>query len=71
MPILLLFLLVAVFAYLWWERRHSTLTRACRWRLDRDLGPSTYRCASCGAVCDPGAGKQPRACLRPGAPPQQ
>ena len=65
MPILLLFLLFAVLAYLWWERRNSSLTRQCRWRLDRGLGATTYRCASCGAVHDPGPGKPPQLCLRP------
>ena len=35
MPILLLLLGVSVFVYLWLARRNSTLTRACKWRLDR------------------------------------
>ena len=65
MPILLLILVVAVFAYLWVERRNSSLTRACRWRLDRSLGQTVHRCATCGALCDPGPGKRPRQCLRP------
>jgi uncharacterized iron-regulated membrane protein len=65
MPILLLLLGVSVFAYAWLSRRNSTLTRACKWRLDRRLGPTVHRCAACGAVCDPGAGKVPKQCLRP------
>jgi hypothetical protein len=65
MPILLLLLGVSVFVYLWLTRRNSTLTRACKWRLDRRLGPSVHRCAACGAVCDPGPGRQPQHCLRP------
>ncbi|HCZ01768.1 MAG: hypothetical protein A3D16_13640 [Rhodobacterales bacterium RIFCSPHIGHO2_02_FULL_62_130] len=64
MPILLLLLGLSVFGYLWLARRGSSLTRACRWRLDRSLGPSTYRCASCGALCDPGLAHEPRQCLR-------
>ncbi|GLS88132.1 hypothetical protein GCM10010873_31060 [Cypionkella aquatica] len=64
MPLLLLLLGVSVFVYGWLARRNSTLTRACRWRLDRRLGPSSYKCAACGALCDPGVGKLPRQCLR-------
>lgn len=64
MPLLLLLLAVSVFGYGWLARRNSTLTRDCRWRLDRRLGPSIYQCAGCGAVCDPGIGKAPRHCLR-------
>jgi LSD1 subclass zinc finger protein len=60
MPVLLLILLVSVFAYLWLARRGKTLTRSCRWRLDRTLGPSHHRCAACGAVTD----AVPRHCLR-------
>ncbi|HEX9857839.1 MAG TPA: hypothetical protein VGA75_05735 [Paracoccaceae bacterium] len=66
MPLLLLILALAVFLYLWLARRGSSLTRDCRWRLDRTLGPDTWRCAACGAVCDPGPGGVPRHCLRPG-----
>lgn len=62
MPVLLLILLVAVFAYAWVARRGSTLTRACRWRLDRALGPQSYRCAACGAVVE--AAGPPNQCLR-------
>ena len=64
MPLLLLVLVVAVFVYAWLARRNSTLTRNCRWRLDRRLGPSQYHCAACGARCDPGVGQVPRQCLR-------
>jgi len=64
MPVLLLALLVAVLGYMWFARRGSTLTRACRWRLDRTLGESTYHCVACGATCDPGLGNKPRHCLR-------
>ena len=65
MPILLLVLLLSVILYMWIARRNSTLTRFCRWRLDRRLGPTTFHCANCGATCDPGPGKQPTHCLRP------
>lgn len=48
MPLLLLILLVAVLAFMWFERRRSGLTRACRWRQERSAGQ--WRCAVCGAV---------------------
>jgi len=60
MPLLLVILLAAVVLYLWIARRGSTLTRACRWRLDRTGGPDHYRCAACGAETD----GRPRHCLR-------
>lgn len=47
MPLLLIFLLVGVLAYLYWRRRTTTLTRNCRWRQDRARG--LWRCAYCGA----------------------
>ena len=60
MPILLLILLLAVLAYMWWERSTSGLTRACRWRQERAAGQ--WRCAACGGVV---AGTEaPRICLR-------
>lgn len=65
MPILLLILLVGVFLYLWIDRRGSTLTRTCRWRLDRTLGEAAYRCASCGATTTTTDRRGPRHCLRP------
>ena len=64
MPLLLLALGIAVFAGLWWMRRGSTLTRACRWRLDRAGGVGHYRCAACGAEVDLPPGQEPRDCLR-------
>lgn len=60
MPILLVFLVVSVFAYLSLARKGTTLTRSCRWRLDRSLGPKHYRCAACGATTE----GTPRHCLR-------
>jgi hypothetical protein len=67
MPVLLLILTVGVFGYLYWQWRTTTLTRTCRWRLDRSAGPGHYRCVACGAVCDLPPGQPPRACLRPPA----
>lgn len=61
MPILLLFLAVSVFLYLWLSRRNSTLTRSCRWRMDRATAPDAWRCAACGATAQ---GAEPRDCLR-------
>lgn len=60
----MLILLIGVLLYMWLSRRNSTLTRACRWRLDRTGGPNHYTCAACGAVTDMPAGKAPRDCLR-------
>ncbi|WP_112311642.1 hypothetical protein [Pseudogemmobacter bohemicus] len=57
--------LVFLFLGLWYYRRGSTLTRACRWRLERHIGPDHYRCAACGAECDMVSGQEPNACLRP------
>ena len=65
MPILILILVAGEFLYLWLSRRNSTLTRACRWRLDRATGPDAWRCASCGAVTRVAGGRRPRDCLRP------
>lgn len=61
MPVLLILLLVSVFLYLWITRRNSTLTRNCRWRLDRSVAPDFWRCAACGATV---RGAEPRDCLR-------
>lgn len=64
MVLLLPLLLIGVLAYMWISRRGSTLTRDCLWRMDRTIGPTTWRCAACGAVCNPGQGREPRQCLR-------
>jgi len=61
MPLLLLLLAVSVYLYLWLSRRKSTLTRNCRWRLDRREAPDFWRCAACGATA---RGREPRDCLR-------
>ena len=58
MPILVVILL-AVLAYLWWRWRFTTLTRDCRWREDRKKG--VWRSAFCGAETE---GGPPRVCLR-------
>jgi succinate dehydrogenase/fumarate reductase-like Fe-S protein len=42
-------------------RRNSTLTRNCRWRLDRSVAPDHWHCVACGAVA---RGPEPRDCLR-------
>lgn len=60
MPILLLALGLGVLAYLWWRRATTTLTRECRWRMNRAAGH--WRCVACGAQQ---AGLDtPRDCLR-------
>ncbi|OYU16607.1 MAG: hypothetical protein CFE34_20145, partial [Rhodobacteraceae bacterium PARR1] len=63
MPILVLLLLIGVFLFLWLSRRGSTLTRQCRWRLDRTAGPQVWRCAVCGAQTETTGGTSPRQCL--------
>lgn len=67
MFLLLPLLLLGVVLYLWVTRRNSTLTRLCRWRLDRRLGADSWHCAACGAVCTTMRGRAPRQCLRAGA----
>ncbi len=64
MPLLLLLLLIGTVLYLWIVRRGTTLTRNCRWRLDRSQGRNHYRCAFCAATAAPPKGP-PRHCLRP------
>lgn len=61
MPFLLLILLLGVLAYLYWQRKTTTLTRQCRWREDRRFGG--WACAACGARQRGKA--SPRDCLRP------
>ncbi|NHB75426.1 hypothetical protein [Rhodobacter calidifons] len=61
MPILLLVLGVGVYLFLWHQWRTTTLTRDCRWRLDRRVAPDFWRCAVCGAEA---LGAEPRECLR-------
>ncbi|MFN3823241.1 MAG: hypothetical protein ACK4GW_07700 [Pseudorhodobacter sp.] len=64
MFVLLALLLLSVLVWLWLARRGSTLTRTCRWRLDRAGGAGHFRCAACGAEVDLPPGKSPRDCLR-------
>ena len=64
MPILLLLLGLGVVLWLAWARRGSTLTRACRWRLEGDAGPDCFRCAACGARVMTSAGGLPKDCLK-------
>ncbi|MFO1203118.1 MAG: hypothetical protein U1E58_10845 [Tabrizicola sp.] len=61
MPLLLLVLAVGVYLFLWYQWRTTTLTRDCRWRLDRSVAPDYRRCAVCGAEA---RGREPRDCLR-------
>lgn len=64
MAIFLLLGLIGFFIGAWFMRRKSTLTRLCRWRLDRAQGAGHYVCAACGAACDLAVGQEPRDCLR-------
>lgn len=65
MPILLV-LLVIVLVMVAWQRRNSTLTRNCRWRLNRLDGDGCYTCVSCGAKMQTSDGKTPTRCLAAG-----
>ncbi|MDF0602272.1 hypothetical protein P1J78_16145 [Psychromarinibacter sp. C21-152] len=61
---MVVFVLLAVgtFAYLWWKWHRTTLTRDCRWRLDKAAGE--WRCAFCGARTRTESGRTPRHCAR-------
>lgn len=63
--------ILVVLAAMWWMRRHSTLTRQCRWRPDlahsAPAGQVHFRCAACGAETDCPHGKTPNACLHQSA----
>lgn len=61
MPVLLILLAVGVYLFLWHQWRTTTLTRDCRWRLDRGVAPDFWRCAVCGAEA---RGAEPKDCLR-------
>lgn len=69
MLVLLPLLLVAVLISMWLIRRNSTLTRDCRWRLDRSEGAGAWHCVACGARMQAPQGQSPRQCLRPQEPP--
>ncbi len=60
MPVLLLLLGLAVFAYFFWRSRTTSLTRDCRWREHRSEG--LWRCSACGA--EQKGLDEPKACLR-------
>lgn len=63
MPILVPLLLIFVFLAMYLMRRGRTLTRDCRWRLDRAAeGGPVWRCAVCGGLSRGGA--TPRHCQR-------
>jgi len=64
MAVLIVVLAVGVFAFLWWRWRTTTLTRECRWRLDRSEGSGHWRCAACGAEIDLPEGEAPKLCRR-------
>lgn len=58
-------LALAVFAYLWWVKRGSGLTRMCRWRRGASAESGVaWRCAACGAEMVLPAEGAPRDCLR-------
>lgn len=63
MPILLLLLLIAVLAYLYWRRKTTTLTRHCRWRENRARGVGHFDCVACGGQMQTSDGQPPRDCV--------
>lgn len=67
MAFVLILLLPVIGLVFWWYGRGATLTRACRWRLDRDAGPGHWQCVVCRATCDLPPGQAPRHCLRQAA----
>jgi len=62
MVFLLPLLILALVAYFTWRHFTSSLTRDCRWRLDRASG--LWRCAACGAEVPAKAGAAPRFCAK-------
>ncbi len=64
MPVLLLILLAGVLAYFIWRHRSTSLTRDCRWRLDRAGG--VWRCAACGGELPEDHRGAPRICMKKG-----
>ncbi|MFN3280214.1 MAG: hypothetical protein ACK40I_00865 [Tabrizicola sp.] len=60
---MLLVLAVGVYLFLWQQWRTTSLTRDCRWRLDRRVAPDFWRCAVCGAET---RATEPKDCLRQG-----
>ncbi|GAA6200952.1 hypothetical protein [Aquicoccus sp. SU-CL01552] len=59
---LYLVLFVGVAGYFVWRHHFSSLSRDCRWRLDRAGG--VWRCAACGGELPDGAKGAPRICLK-------
>ncbi|SDC51913.1 hypothetical protein SAMN04488239_102425 [Ruegeria marina] len=62
MPVLLLLMALGVFGYFLWRSRTTTLTRNCRWRLDR--GADEWYCAYCGGRARGGVDKSPTCCVQ-------
>lgn len=63
MLILLVPLVLALLAWIYWRNRNDTLTRNCRWRADRTAGPGHFTCASCGGRIKTENGEWPRVCV--------
>jgi len=61
-PVFFLFLIAGVAAYFTWRHHFTSLSRDCRWRLDRSAG--VWRCAACGGELPEGAKGAPRICLK-------
>ena len=55
-------LLIGVVAYFVWRHYSSSLTRDCRWRLDRAAG--VWRCAACGGELPEQGRSAPRICVK-------
>lgn len=63
MPLILLLLLFGVLAYVYWQRRTTTLTRNCRWRADHARGEGQYHCVFCDGRTRTSDGQPPRDCV--------
>ncbi len=59
---MLFLLLLGVPAYFIWRHRSTSLTRDCRWRLDRAGG--VWRCAACGGELPESGEGAPRICCK-------
>ncbi len=62
MPVLLLVLAFGVLGYFLWSAHSTTLTRNCRWRLDRDAGE--WGCAYCGGRMEGSVDRPPTCCVQ-------
>ena len=64
MGFVILILAFGVLAYVTWKHRMTTLTRNCRWRLDREAG--VWTCAYCAQSIEiEETEREPTICMDP------